>query len=40
MGYVTAASLRMAPGHSCVRGKELVAKVVAMPFTPHRYFRG
>ena len=41
MGYVEAASA--APGTAVqlvVRGTPRPAKVVAMPFTPHRYFRG
>jgi len=41
MGYVDAA--HAATGgtvHLVVRGKPLVAKVAAMPFAPHRYFRG
>ncbi len=41
MGYVYAA--HAAPGTQVcliVRGKPLAAKIVAMPFVPHRYFRG
>ncbi|HVY00233.1 MAG TPA: glycine cleavage system aminomethyltransferase GcvT [Pseudorhodoplanes sp.] len=41
MGYVT--KPHAAPGTVVilmVRGKELPAKVVKMPFVPHRYFRG
>ena len=41
MAYV--ASNHAAPGstlHAEVRGKRLPMKVVPMPFTPHRYFRG
>ncbi|MBI1243570.1 MAG: glycine cleavage system aminomethyltransferase GcvT [Alphaproteobacteria bacterium] len=41
MGYVQAALA--SPGTSLglvVRGKTLPARVVGMPFTPHRYFRG
>jgi aminomethyltransferase len=41
MGYVDAA--RAAPGTQLcliVRGKPLAAKIVPMPFVPHRYFRG
>lgn len=41
MGYVDAA--RAAPGTQVcliVRGKPLAAKIVPMPFVPHRYFRG
>jgi aminomethyltransferase len=41
MGYVTAS--HAAPGtqlHLLVRGKALPAKVVALPFVPHRYYRG
>ncbi len=41
MGYVEKA--HSAPGTQVclsVRGKELAAKVVALPFVPHRYFRG
>jgi aminomethyltransferase len=41
MGYVT--KPHAAPGTAVilmVRGKELPAKVVKMPFVPHRYFRG
>jgi aminomethyltransferase len=41
MGYVDTA--RAAPGTQVcliVRGKPLAAKIVPMPFVPHRYFRG
>jgi aminomethyltransferase len=41
MGYVTAG--RAAPGSALdlmVRGKKLAARVAAMPFHPHAYFRG
>jgi aminomethyltransferase len=41
MGYVDAA--HAAPGTQVclvVRGKPLAAKIVPMPFVPHRYFRG
>lgn len=41
MGYVTAAS--SVPGtivFLMVRGKPLAARIVPMPFVPHRYFRG
>ena len=41
MGYVDAA--HAAPGAQVcliVRGKPLAAKIVAMPFVPHHYFRG
>jgi aminomethyltransferase len=41
MGYVAAS--HAAPGnkiHLIVRGKALAAEVVALPFVPHRYFRG
>jgi aminomethyltransferase len=41
MGYVAAA--QAAPGTSLnllVRGKALPAKVVNLPFVPHRYRRG
>ncbi|MCI0466895.1 MAG: glycine cleavage system aminomethyltransferase GcvT, partial [Beijerinckiaceae bacterium] len=41
MGYVDQA--HCAPGTEVflrVRGKELGAKIVPMPFVPHRYFRG
>jgi aminomethyltransferase len=41
MGYVEAA--HAAPGTQVcliVRGKPLAAKIVPMPFVPHRYFRG
>ena len=41
MGYVDAANA--APGTQVcliVRGKPLAAKIVAMPFVPHHYFRG
>jgi len=41
MGYVDAA--HAAPGTQVcliVRGKPLAAKIVAMPFVPHHYFRG
>jgi len=41
MGYVDAA--HAAPGTQLcliVRGKPLAAKIVPMPFVPHRYFRG
>jgi aminomethyltransferase len=41
MGYVD--QTFAAPGTPVVlvvRGKELPAKVVAMPFVPHRYYRG
>jgi aminomethyltransferase len=41
MGYVNAAQAE--PGsfvHLMVRGKPLAAKVVPLPFVPHRYYRG
>jgi aminomethyltransferase len=41
MGYVDDAS--SAPGttvRAVVRGKELAARVVALPFVPHHYYRG
>jgi aminomethyltransferase len=41
MGYVEAAA--SAPGtavRALVRGKELAARVVALPFVPHHYYRG
>jgi len=41
MGYVEGAS--SAPGtaiRAVVRGKELAARVVALPFVPHHYHRG
>ena len=41
MGYVNRRFAEIGtPVVLAVRGKELVAKVVAMPFAPHRYFRG
>jgi aminomethyltransferase len=40
MGYVeTAFAKAETPVTLVVRGKELPAKIVAMPFVPHRYFR-
>jgi aminomethyltransferase len=40
MGYVESAFAKAdTPVTLVVRGKELPARVVAMPFTPHRYFR-
>ena len=40
MGYVEAAFAKAdTPVTLVVRGKELPARVVAMPFVPHRYFR-
>ncbi|KAF0230344.1 MAG: hypothetical protein FD175_1666 [Beijerinckiaceae bacterium] len=40
MGYVEAAFAKVGtPVTLIVRGKELPARIVAMPFTPHRYFR-
>ncbi len=41
MGYVDAA--HAAPGTQVcliVRGRPLAAKIVSLPFVPHRYFRG
>ena len=41
MGYVAAAAA--APGTALqllVRGKPLAARVVPLPFVPHRYYRG
>jgi aminomethyltransferase len=41
MGYVNRRFAETGtPVVLAVRGKQLIAKVVAMPFTPHRYFRG
>ena len=41
MGYVEAAFAKAdTPVTLIVRGKPLPARVAAMPFTPHRYFRG
>lgn len=40
MGYVESAFARVeTPVTLVVRGKELPARIVAMPFSPHRYFR-
>ena len=40
MGYVeTAFAKPDAPVVLAVRGKELPARIAAMPFAPHRYFR-
>lgn len=41
MGYVDAAHAVTGTAVACgVRGKALAAQVVAMPFAPHRYFKG
>ena len=40
MGYVeTAFAKPDTPVVLAVRGKELPARIAAMPFAPHRYFR-
>ncbi len=40
MGYITRAAADVDTAvHLMVRGKALPARIVAMPFTPHRYFR-
>ncbi len=41
MGYVPAAQAKAGTGlQLIVRGKAMPAKVAAMPFAPHRYYRG